>query len=392
MRFCSLAPPGHAAYSKADCYACDVRWRPCRSGWRRQWRRSRCLARAVLSADRFSCRFRARRGWGCSLTVRCDFGHGGFGRAVELGWSRSGAAEGWRAWLADQHTCYADVLGSERQQRKLASALECDVQRSLVRGACAGLAAGLDLAAFGQKASQADEVLVIDLFDLVDAELTDLAPGSEFAGSAEFTGSASSGARTASTRTGRHPPRQDSDFMISRISSAVSLGVRPTWTPAASRASFLAAAVPDEPDTMAPACPMVLPSGAVNPASSPLRAYRGPARVSVSTLRRKAPTNRPWPSRRASSRALRHRGDAAAQPRSVWDQRNSVSRLGDAGERRAARFRQAHDGACGQNEVFLRPCDSPARIAARSGLDPNCPKWQNRARPSSVKRRHARRF
>ena len=40
--------------------------------------------------------------------------------------------------------------------------------------------------------------------------------------------------------------------MISRISSAVSLGVLPTLTPAASRASFLAAAVPDDPETMAP--------------------------------------------------------------------------------------------------------------------------------------------
>ena len=42
-------------------------------------------------------------------------------------------------------------------------------------------------------------------------------------------------------------------LMISRISSAVADGVLPTLTPAASRASFLAAAVPDEPDTMAPA-------------------------------------------------------------------------------------------------------------------------------------------
>lgn len=40
---------------------------------------------------------------------------------------------------------------------------------------------------------------------------------------------------------------------ISRASAAVSDGVLPTLTPAASRASFLAAAVPDEPDTMAPA-------------------------------------------------------------------------------------------------------------------------------------------
>ena len=55
--------------------------------------------------------------------------------------------------------------------------------------------------------------------------------------------------------------------MISRISSAVSDGVLPTLTPAASRASFFACAVPDEPETMAPAWPIVLPSGAVNPAT-----------------------------------------------------------------------------------------------------------------------------
>jgi hypothetical protein len=55
--------------------------------------------------------------------------------------------------------------------------------------------------------------------------------------------------------------------MISFIRVAVSLGVLPTRTPAASRASFLACAVPAEPDTMAPAWPIVLPSGAVKPAT-----------------------------------------------------------------------------------------------------------------------------
>ena len=54
---------------------------------------------------------------------------------------------------------------------------------------------------------------------------------------------------------------------ISRMSAAASLGVLPTFTPAASRASCLACAVPAEPDTMAPAWPMVLPSGAVKPAT-----------------------------------------------------------------------------------------------------------------------------
>ena len=52
-----------------------------------------------------------------------------------------------------------------------------------------------------------------------------------------------------------------------RMIEAVSDGVLPTRTPAASRASFFACAVPDEPETIAPAWPMVLPSGAVNPAT-----------------------------------------------------------------------------------------------------------------------------
>ena len=59
----------------------------------------------------------------------------------------------------------------------------------------------------------------------------------------------------------RQPPT------ISRMSCAVSDGVLPTRTPAASRASCLACAVPDEPETMAPAWPIVLPSGAVKPAT-----------------------------------------------------------------------------------------------------------------------------
>src|SRR5919204_2864130 len=55
--------------------------------------------------------------------------------------------------------------------------------------------------------------------------------------------------------------------MTSRISRAVSLGVRPTRTPAFSSASFLACAVPAEPEMIAPAWPIVLPSGAVKPAT-----------------------------------------------------------------------------------------------------------------------------
>ena len=55
--------------------------------------------------------------------------------------------------------------------------------------------------------------------------------------------------------------------MISRTITAVPLGVRPTRTPTFSSASFFAWAVPEEPETIAPAWPMVLPSGAVNPAT-----------------------------------------------------------------------------------------------------------------------------
>ena len=55
--------------------------------------------------------------------------------------------------------------------------------------------------------------------------------------------------------------------VTSRTRRAVSLGVRPTRTPTFSSASFFACAVPDDPDTIAPAWPIVFPSGAVNPAT-----------------------------------------------------------------------------------------------------------------------------
>src|SRR5881275_282756 len=60
---------------------------------------------------------------------------------------------------------------------------------------------------------------------------------------------------------------------ISRISCAVSDGVLPTRTPTASSASCFAAAVPLEPETIAPAWPIVLPSGAVNPATYPTTGF-----------------------------------------------------------------------------------------------------------------------
>src|SRR6266511_4748623 len=72
-----------------------------------------------------------------------------------------------------------------------------------------------------------------------------------------------------STRYGARPRIRFSVIRapaVSAASSATSVGVVPTRTPAASSASFFAWAVPEEPEMMAPACPIVLPGGAVKPA------------------------------------------------------------------------------------------------------------------------------
>ena len=57
-----------------------------------------------------------------------------------------------------------------------------------------------------------------------------------------------------------------SDVTISAISSPASVGLSPTLTPAAARASILPCAVPLPPETIAPAWPIFLPAGAVTPA------------------------------------------------------------------------------------------------------------------------------
>src|SRR4051794_33626272 len=74
-------------------------------------------------------------------------------------------------------------------------------------GARASLAARLDLASLGQESSQAAEVLVVDLFDLVDAELAHLAAWSEFSAGSKFTGSASLSRATAGGGRGSHDHR-----------------------------------------------------------------------------------------------------------------------------------------------------------------------------------------
>ena len=59
----------------------------------------------------------------------------------------------------------------------MARALDRDRQLALMLGAVAGHAAGQDLAALGHEATQAGEVLVIDVLNLIYAELADLAAG-----------------------------------------------------------------------------------------------------------------------------------------------------------------------------------------------------------------------
>src|SRR6266508_101694 len=114
------------------------------------------------------------------------------------------AAEWPCTWLTHWHASNADVLGRERQHGQPAGALQRDIQRALMRRACAGFAAGLDLAALRQETTQATEVLVIDFLDLVDAERAHLAARGELASStgAKFTRTAAA-SRASASRRGR---------------------------------------------------------------------------------------------------------------------------------------------------------------------------------------------
>ena len=64
----------------------------------------------------------------------------------------------------------------------------------------------------------------------------------------------------------RADAQRASEPAISAASSATRVGVSPTRTPRASSASCFAFAVPELPETIAPAWPIVLPGGAVKPA------------------------------------------------------------------------------------------------------------------------------
>src|SRR6516165_3317361 len=64
-------------------------------------------------------------------------------------------------------------------QRVLARARDCGLQGALVLGACARDPPRLDLAALGDERRQQAYVLVVDVVDLVRAELADPAPAEE---------------------------------------------------------------------------------------------------------------------------------------------------------------------------------------------------------------------
>src|SRR5579859_3031485 len=170
---------------------------------------NRAVGRRRFGGGRRSRLSRLGRAWGDlrgRWFSRRDGGAVGRFDALRLDRARPRAAERRGAWLTDEHARDADVFGRKGQHGQLPGALEGDVQRALMRGARARLAARFDLAAFREEPPQAAEILVVDLFDLVDAELADLASGGEFSATArtEFARSAARPwARTARAAGGR---------------------------------------------------------------------------------------------------------------------------------------------------------------------------------------------
>jgi len=71
---------------------------------------------------------------------------------------------------------------------------------------------------------------------------------------------------TSVSAAGAQAAETEAPPSTSTAMAAVSVGVRPTRTPLDSSARAFAAAVPEEPDTIAPAWPICLPAGAVKPA------------------------------------------------------------------------------------------------------------------------------
>lgn len=57
----------------------------------------------------------------------------------------------------------------------MARSLDCHSQRSLVLGACSGLPPGFDLPTIGHVATHPADILVVDILDLVHAEIANFA-------------------------------------------------------------------------------------------------------------------------------------------------------------------------------------------------------------------------
>jgi hypothetical protein len=66
------------------------------------------------------------------------------------------------------------VIGAERYQGEVSRALDSICQRALVLGANPGLAAGLHLPPVGYVTSEAFDIFVVYVLDMVDAEAADL--------------------------------------------------------------------------------------------------------------------------------------------------------------------------------------------------------------------------
>src|SRR5215218_1309739 len=71
------------------------------------------------------------------------------------------------------------LVGHVRNQRQLPGPRDRRLQRALVLGAGAGDPPRLDLAALGNERRQQPHVLVVDVVDLLRAELADAAPAEE---------------------------------------------------------------------------------------------------------------------------------------------------------------------------------------------------------------------
>src|SRR6266542_1195818 len=90
--------------------------------------------------------------------------------------------------------------------------------------------------------------------------------GHQHRGDRGLTGLETTAGRVA---TATRPARRSGGYprlTAATASSAVSVGLRPTRTPARSSAAAFAAAVPLDPEMIAPACPIRLPGGASKPA------------------------------------------------------------------------------------------------------------------------------